>query len=91
MHSEIQVEDIFTENCDGKILFVLKCKIINGVVEVGSNMSLPFSAGLDMTIPIDEIEVIDERSIKIKVHCEDVEEIEFLRGLNLDGEVLLIE
>jgi hypothetical protein len=62
-----------------------------GEVMVGSNMSLPFSAGLDMSIPIDEIEMLGEQRIEIKVHCNDHEEIEFLLGLNLSGEVLVVE
>ncbi len=91
MQSQIQIENISTENFDGKILFVLKCQIIAGDVKVGYNMNLPFSTGFDMTIPIDEIEVIGVQRIKIKVNCEDQEEIDFLLGLNLDGEVLLVD
>lgn len=91
MKSEIQIENIFTENLDGKKLFVLQSQILSGVVKVGMDMSLPFSSGLDMTIPIDEIEIIDARHIKIKVYCEDSEELEFLQGLNLDNEILVVE
>jgi len=91
MHSEIQIEDICTKNVAGKILFVLTCRIVVGEVIIGSNMSLPFSAGLDMTIPIDEIKMLGERRIEIRVHCDDHEEIEFLLGLNLNGEVLVVE
>ncbi|UTY59325.1 hypothetical protein [Massilia sp. erpn] len=91
MHSKIQVEDIFTKNVGEKIFFVLACRIVAGEVTVGSNMSLPFSAGLGMTIPIDEIDVIGDQRIEIKVHCNDQEEIEFLLGLNLNGEALVVE
>ncbi|MDC8757108.1 hypothetical protein [Janthinobacterium fluminis] len=91
MHSKIKVENIFIENTNGKILFVLTCQIVVGCVQVGSNVSFPFSAGLDMIVPIDEVEVIGGQRIRVKVHCEDQEEMDFLLGLNLDEEVLLVE
>jgi hypothetical protein len=91
MHSEIYIENISTEDTGERLLFILQCQVINGTVQTGSNMSLPFSTGIDMTIPVDEVEVVGDQHIRIKVHCEDLEEIEFLLGLNLNGENLLIE
>ncbi len=44
-----------------------------------------------MTIPIDEIEVLDGQLIQIKVHCEDDGEIDFLCGLNLSDQILKID
>jgi hypothetical protein len=91
MYSEICVDDILTENFDGKFFFVLLCKIVSGAIGAGLNVNVSFGTGLDMTIPIDEIEVVGGNGIKIKVYCEDLEEVEFLRGLNLVGEVLRVE
>jgi len=92
MHSEIQVENAFSENFEGRIKFVLQSQIVSGVVKVGMAMTLPFSSGLVMTMPIDEVEIVDNHQyIKIKVHCDDSDELEFLLGLNLDGEILTVE
>jgi hypothetical protein len=91
MHSQIRIKNVSIERSAGKNLFVLECLIITGGVQVGLNMSLPYSSGIDMTIPIDQVEVIEAQRMKIKVHCDDQEELEFLLGLNLDGEVLIVE
>lgn len=91
MHSEIQVENAFSEDFEGEIKFVLQSQIVSGVVKVGMDMTLPISSGLVMTMPIDEVEIVDNQYIKIKVHCDDADELEFLLGLNLDGEILAVE
>ncbi|AMP05765.1 hypothetical protein CPter91_3439 [Collimonas pratensis] len=46
------------------------------------------------TVPVDGIEAIEaigDRHIKIKVLCEDSAEIDFLLGMGLNGENLLVE
>ncbi|MBI3727383.1 MAG: hypothetical protein HY254_03505 [Burkholderiales bacterium] len=91
MHSEIQVENVFSEDFEGKIKFVLQSQIVSGVVKVGMDMTLRFNSGLVMTMPIDEVEIVDNQYIKIKVHCDDSDELEFLLGLNLDSEILTVE
>lgn len=91
MHSEIQVENAFSEDFEGEIKFVLQSQIVSGIVKVSMDMTLPFSSGLVMTMPIDEVELVDNQNIKIKVHCDDADELEFLLGLNLDGEILTVE
>ncbi|WP_211440817.1 hypothetical protein [Collimonas humicola] len=91
MHSEIHIENIFAENTEAGLFLIMQCQVVNGAVQIGANVSLPFSAGIDMTIPVDGIEVIADRHIKIKVRCEDSAEIDFLLGLDLNGESLLVE
>lgn len=56
-------------------------------------MNLPYSSGLDIAIPVDEIEFTPGQSgeVRIKVLCEDKSDVEFLQGLNLEGEILTVE
>lgn len=91
MHSKIHIENILAENTEAGLFLIMECQVISGAVQIGANISLPFSAGIDMTIPVDGIEVIGDRHIKIKVLCEDSAEIEFLLELGLNGENLLVE
>lgn len=91
MHSEIQVENAFSEDFEGETKFVLQSQIVSGIVKVGMDMTLPISSGLVMTMPIDEVEIVDSQYIKIKVHCDDADELEFLLGLNLDDDILAVE
>ena len=91
MRPEIRINEIFSEEHNEKLFFVMQCQIVTGSIKIGSNINLPFSSGLDMTIPVDAIESSNDQIIRIKVRCEDAEEIEFLRGLNLVGETLIVE
>ncbi|MFZ6874195.1 hypothetical protein ACO0LF_19230 [Undibacterium sp. Di27W] len=91
MLTEIYVERVFVGNTDEQILFALQCQIRKGEVVAGTNISVPLSPGLDMTIPVDEVEVVNEKNIKIKAHCDDLAEVEFLLDLKLDGKILSLE
>lgn len=91
MQSEVHVNKAFPNIINGKNFFVLQCKIINGAVRSGMNMCLPFSSGLDITIPIDELRVVTDEFVEVIVYCEDSEEINFLSELNLVGLTLLVE
>jgi len=92
MKSEIQIDLVSTEEIASQIFFVLQCTVLNGAVQKGQTMTLPFSSGVDMTIPVDEVEnAVDQPGkIRVKVLCEDLSDVEFLRGLNLEGDVLAV-
>lgn len=92
MKSEVRIEAIAVEEINGKTAFVMRCEVIGAPVRAGQNMTLPYSSGLDMTIPVDDVEVSssDATRIKILVRCDDEEDVEFLRGLNLADEVLAV-
>ena len=92
MKSEIKIDSVSTQELATQVFFVLQCTVRNGVVQKGQAMTLPYSSGLDMTIPVDEVEsAVDQPGkIRIKVLCDDLSDVEFLRGLNLEGEVLSV-
>jgi len=91
MLTEIYVESVFAESADEQILFVLQCQLDKGEVFAEASISVPFNPGFDMLIPIDEVEIVDRLCVKIKVHCDDEDELEFLLGLKLGGNILTIE
>lgn len=88
---KIFVESVSSNRSNEINAFLLNCRIIAGAVRVGDQICLDFSKGIEMTIPIDEIEVLDGQLIQIKVHCEDDGEIDFLCGLNLSDQILKID
>lgn len=91
MLTEIYVENVSAASSEEQILFVLQCQMGKREAIVGANICIPFNSEFDMRIPIDEVEVVDSECIKIKVHCADADELEFLLGLKLIGEILTIE
>lgn len=93
MKSEIRVEAVSDQLQGNNLFFVIRCIVLQGRVEAGQDLTLPYNSRLDMTIPIDAIEILPQgdNHINIKVRCEDLSEIDFLHGLNLEKEVLTVE
>ncbi|MFZ2998898.1 MAG: hypothetical protein WA071_01000 [Undibacterium umbellatum] len=91
MFTEIYVENASAVSSEEQILFVLQCQMGKGEAIAGANICVPFNSEFDMRIPIDEVEVVDRECVKIKVNCTDADELEFLLGLKLSGEILTIE
>ncbi len=72
----------------GETRFVMYCRVDGECVERGSVLSLPISAGMDMTIPVNEVVQEDGGGVVIVVSCDDADEADFLSGLDLAGEIL---
>ena len=93
MMSQIQIDSTSSQELANQLFFILQCTVLVGSVQKGQNMNLPYSSGLDIAIPVDEIEFTPGQSgeVRIKVLCEDKSDVEFLQGLNLEGEILTVE
>lgn len=72
----------------GETRFVMHCRVDGSGVQRGSVLSLPLSAGVDMTVPVDEVLPGEGGGVEIVVSCVDADEADFLLGLDLAGETL---
>ena len=72
--------------------WVLRGEILDGVIQAGMFLAFPFNDSVEMTTPIQAVEVISEggraHSIGLLLAYEDDLGLELWRGLTSPGEIL---
>lgn len=77
---------------EGRQLFVLAGDVIDGRIVPGMHVAIHLNASTTMTAPVHAVEYIrrssDREEVGLCIKCENSEELEVWRGLNIGSEVV---
>lgn len=91
--SKIYIDATSSESSSEGLYFVMKCNVVDEPPAVGMEIKVPLSSGVEMSIPVDKMELLEENSkrLTIKAQCDDQDDIDFLSGFDLVGEIFVVE